>query len=462
MSSAHVTRTDQLVDDNKQNSKLRFGLLSATCLVIANMIGTGVFTTSGFSLAGIGNRQWVMLAWCIGGFIAICGAISYGKLSRLISESGGEYLYLSRMLHPSIGFIAGWVSLLAGFSAAIAISAIAFESYAVEALVLPQWYLKGAIAVGLIAIFGLLHALQVRTGVWTQNVVIAIKIALILGLVTVAAFADPDRWTGLKSDDPETPFSIYSLASQLVWISFSFCGFNCAVYIAGEIRNPKQNVFWSMVIGTTLVTVLYLCLNFIFLYAPAYNDVVGQERVATIAAVAIGGDGFATLVRIIILIALCSSVSSMIVAGPRVYAQMASDGVFPRFFQGIDKGGVFTPANAVWLQVGLAVVFVIFTGLQSLLNYLSFTLSVSAAITVCCLFVAQYKKRKMTVVGMIAPTIYVVATLGLGALAVLQDHWNGEYSKLIAFIVTIASGFCLYLLFRGTSQLKPETKNEIQ
>ena len=447
--------------DNKKS--FRFGLTSAVCLVIANMIGAGIFTTSGFSLAAIGNRQWVMYAWCVGGLIAVCGAISYGKLSRLITESGGEYLYLSRMLHPAIGFIAGWVSMIAGFSAAIALAALAFESYTLDFFVskttepepnLPVWYFSGSIAIGLIIVFGIIHSMQVRAGLWTQNVIIAFKLVLLVVFIAVAAASWHEGWKGIRESEPGSTFSIYVIASQLVWISLSFSGFNCAVYVAGEIRDPKHNVFWSMVIGTAIVTVLYLCLNYIFLFAPSYDSVVGQERIATIAATSLGGSRFALFVGLIILVALCSSVSSMIVAGPRVYAQMANDGVFPKLFKGTERGGVFTPANAVWLQVGLSLVFAVYLDLLDLIKYLGFTLSVSAALTVCCLFITQKNGRQFRLWSIVAPSVYVFATLALATIAAVND-----YRILIAFAATIISGLALYFIFAKTDQLPPKVKD---
>jgi amino acid transporter len=426
----------------------RFGLVSATCLVIANMVGAGVFTTTGFSLADIQNREIVLLAWCIGGLIAICGAVSYGKLSETLNESGGEYLFLTRMFHPAVGFVAGWISLLAGFSAPIALAAWAFETYAIQHVQLPLWYFPGSIAVALITLFGILHALGAKSGMVTQNIVIGIKLLLLFALIIVAWASYPESWKGIDSNASERPFDLYAFASSLVWISLSFSGFNCAVYIAGEIRDPKRNVFRSMLIGTAIVTVVYLALNFIFLYAPAYESVVGQEQIATIASYAIGGQRFANLVRIIILIALISSVSSMIVAGPRVYAKMASDGVFPRLFRPKDKA-TSSPTHAIWLQVAISIVFVLSSTLYSLIEYLSLTLSVSAALTVACLFwKTPWRLNRSRLWWLVPAGFYVITTLVLVVLVAYERP-----PKLYGFSITIATGLLSYFFFRYSNQI---------
>ena len=153
-------------------------------LVVANMIGAGVFTTSGFSLGDLSNRSTVMLAWAIGAGIAVCGAVSYGQLASRITESGGEYLFLARFVHPSVGFVAGWVSLLAGFTGAIAFAATAFESY-----VMPeesQWLGRGMIAIAVIILFAAMHSIAISFGVLTQNLIVLAKITLIVLFAVLA------------------------------------------------------------------------------------------------------------------------------------------------------------------------------------------------------------------------------------------------------------------------------------
>lgn len=431
------------------NSRKPFGLWSATFMVVANMIGAGIFTTSGYALADLGDRQFVMLAWAIGGLIAICGAVSYGQLAQRISESGGEYLFLSRLLHPAVGFIAGWVSLLAGFTGAIAFAATAFESYAFPVSVQPDWFQPGMIGIATIVLMGVLHSVVLKIGLWTQNLIVVFKLVLLTGFVAFALMKFPGGWEGMQIQTDTAHFSIYALASTLVWISLSFSGFNAAVYVTSEVENPKQNVSRAMLFGTIVVFLFYLMLNGIFVFGATPDEVTGVPDVAAVAALAIGGEFLAVLIRIIVSVALLSSVSSMIVAGPRVYAKMASDGVFPKLFHATERDQFSSPATAIWLQVVLASIVVYFTTIQSLLDYLGFTLSVSAALTVAC--VLWSRRADATPSTHFAYSaialVYVLATIGLACLAVIDRP-----QQLIGFAFTIVSGSVVYFLLARSNR----------
>ncbi len=415
------------------------------------MIGAGVFTTSGFSFSDLGDRQYVMLAWLIGGLIAICGAISYGQLAQRITESGGEYLFLSRLVHPSVGFIAGWVSLLAGFTGAIAFAATAFESYAIPESVRPEWFQPGMAGIASIVLFGILHSAVLKTGLWTQNLIVVLKLLLLVGFIAFAFLNFPVGWEGMQIETEAAQFSIYALASTLVWISLSFSGFNAAVYVTGEVENPMRNVPRALLLGTAVVTLFYLALNFIFVFGASPDKIRAAPDVAAAASQAIGGDRLATLIRIIISVALLSSVSSMIVAGPRVYAKMASDGVFPKLFGSTDRNEFSIPATAIWLQVILASVVVCFSSIKSLLDYLGFTLSVSAALTVACIFWSRRSEdtgSTRTIFSAIA-FVYVFATISLAILSVI-----GRPQQLIGFAITVASGLVAFSLLASFRRLK--------
>ncbi len=430
-----------------------FGLTSATALVVANMIGAGVFTTSGFSLADLGTRPRVMAAWAVGGLIALCGAISYGGLVRRMAVSGGEYLFLSRVIHPGVGFLAGWVSLLAGFTGAIAFAATVLEAYAVPEAIRPEWLPAGSVGVASIAGCGLLHGIVIRYGVAAQNAIVALKLLFIAGFTGFALFRMGDAgWPGLDVPTPAVAFSLTAFASSLIWISLSYSGFNAAVYVAGEIEAAEQTAPRALWLGTSIVTAVYLLLNAIFVYAPAPEAVVGRAAVAAAAAEALGGETLATGLRVVISLALLSSVSSMIVIGPRVYAQMARDGVFPAFFSiAGDVEGTRAPAASIALQVVLASVVTAVAGLSTLLSYLGFVLSMSAAGAVACLFVLRYREGRTAVAGIgypLVPGVFVVSTLVLGFLAAFQrpHEW-------IAAIVTLFSGALAFLLFRRTGRV---------
>jgi amino acid transporter len=414
--------------------KTGFSLLTLTCLVIGNMIGAGVFTTSGFALADLGSPHWVMLGWLIGGLIALCGALSYGGLARWMAESGGEYLFLSRLIHPLVGFLAGWVSLLAGFTGAIAFAALAFESYLPAR---PVWLPSGSVAILAVVIFTLLHGFRLQLGAVSQNLIVIVKLIL-LGLFLLFAVRSP---AAAFSHTIATPFSLTALAGSLVWISLSYSGFNAAVYVAGEAQNSAVTVPRALWLGTFITMGFYLALNAVFVYWPAYSVVAGQEDVAAVAAQSIGGIWLASLVRVIIALALCTSISAMLMAGPRVYARMAEDGVLPRIFR--FHGTV--PRAAIFLQAGLVVLVILFSNLKGLLTYLGFTLSLSTALTVASLFVLRWREgEKVKVTGYpFTPAIYVGATLLFAMLAVRRNPWEVAGSA-----ITVVSGFVVYIFMR--------------
>jgi APA family basic amino acid/polyamine antiporter len=413
------------------HNKDRFGLPTLTALVIGNMIGAGVFTTSGFALADLGSPHWVLLGWLVGGGIALCGALSYGGLARYFAESGGEYLFLARVIHPAVGFLAGWVSLLAGFTGAIAFAALAFESYL--AYLFPAWWPAGSIAIGTILVFTILHSAQVSLGAISQNFIVALKLLLLAVFLSFAA-------RGQSAAPPVTSaFSLTAFAGSLVWISLSYSGFNAAIYIAGEAREPAKTVPRAMWLGTIITMAFYLALNAVFVYLPPFQAVAGKEDLAAVAAQSIGGEGLALFVRAIIALALITSVSAMMMAGPRVYARMADDGIFPRLFQ--FRGD--SPRAAIWLQAVLVMLVILLSSVKGLLTYLGFTLSLCAALTVTSLFVLRRREGSAVVVTgyPFTPALYVGATLLFAALAVKRNPW-----EVLGALLTIVSGLVVYYL----------------
>jgi APA family basic amino acid/polyamine antiporter len=423
-----------------------FGFFSLVCLIIANMVGAGIFTTSGFALGDLGSANRVMAAWVVGGVIALCGAISYGGLVRRMTESGGEYLFLSRVIHPVAGFIAGWVSLLAGFTGAIAFAALAFETYAFPTR--PDWMPSGAAAVTMVALAAALHGVRVRTGAAFQNAVVVLKVVMIAGFLLFAGYVALSQGAA-TAPPPAMPFSLAGFAGSLVWISLSYSGFNAAVYVAGEARDAQRNAPRALLVGTAVVTVLYIALNAAFVYLPPFEAVVGKEDVAAAAAQAIGGQPAAIFIRVITVIALVTSVFSLVMAGPRVYARMADDGVFPRFFR-FGQGGA--PTAAIVGQAALAIALIMLSDLRGLLSYLGFTLSISAALSVASLFVIARREGRQAVAVWgypFTPLFYVLVTLILAGIA-----GSRQPMQLLAAAITIVSGSVVYYAF-GLHKVAP-------
>ena len=414
------------------------GLGSAVAMVVASMIGTGVFTTSGFLLADLGSPAAVLAAWAVGGVIAALGALSYGALARRIPESGGEYVFLSRTLHPSAGFLAGWVSLLAGFSAPIAASAMGFGEYTKAWW--PAWNPK-VVATILIVVLSWIHAVRVAPGAWVQNVAVGLKLLLVGVFIACAAgrLPDPVGIAPLGKGVWSPTFAV-----SLVWVSFSYAGWNAAIYVGGEIRDAERNLPRALLVGTLLVTMLYLGLNFVFLRAVPVAELSGELEVGRIAAQALGGKLWADGVTALIALALATSVSSMVMAGPRVYARMAGDGYLPAWLA--CAGGA--PRAAIFFQLAVALAMLWSATYEKLLTYIGVTLSVSTAATVVGLMRLRRREGPMlavpgwpwvpglfvaSVVWMVAFTVWrrpLESALGLATLGLGWVVWWWRYRQV--------------------------------
>lgn len=417
----------------------RFGFWTLTFLVIANMVGAGVFTTSGFTLQSLLSPDLVILAWFVGGLIAMAGAFSYGRLACAMPESGGEYLFLSRAAHPLLGFIAGWVSLIAGFTGAIAFAATAFESYVVPESARPAWLPADAIAVAMVVVSGCLHGLRWRVGAVLQNAAVTLKLFLLCSfLVLAASDAGSESWKGAPlGAQPDPLTGGLAFAESLVWISLSYAGFNAAVYVAGEARHPQRDLPRSLLTGTLVVLLLYVALNAVFVKAPPPEAIAGRPDVAAVAAQWIGGTRVALGVRSIIAIGLLTSVSSMVMAAPRVYAKMADDGLMPGWLS--SRGDV--PRAAVVAQVVLASSIILISDLQELLGYLGLTLSLSSALSVACLFLPGMRRGTISITSDMVAVLYVLATIGAAAAMTLRDP-----RQLVATAVTFLVGVVVYVI----------------
>jgi APA family basic amino acid/polyamine antiporter len=422
-----------------ENSNRRLGIPSASALVIANMIGAGVFTTSGFALADLGSPSVVLLAWVVGGLLALCGALSYGALARRFPESGGEYLFLSRTVHPLAGFLAGWVSLLAGFTAPIAAAALGLQAYVTASFPLairPEWVGTAAIVAA-----GLMHGLRMRQGVLLQNAAVAIKVIAISAFICVGAL----RVQPPDSAASTVEFELGAFAVTLVWISFAYSGWNAAIYVAGEVRDPERNLPRALLLATATVMIIYVALNAVLVYAAPVQELAGQAEIGAIAARALGGQLLERALSAVVALGLFTSVSAMVMAGPRVYEKMAQDGLFPRVFQ--NRGDV--PAAAVGLQAGLALVVLWVSGLVELLGYIGFTLGLSAASTVGGLMALRLREgpERLPIPGFPwVPGLFIAATLGTTVFMVLREPMQAGLGFL-----TAAAGVPVYIWLRRRS-----------
>jgi amino acid transporter len=413
------------------------------------MIGAGVFTTSGYALADLGSPILVLIAWAIGGVIALCGALSYAGLAARIPGNGGEYLFLSRAVHPLAGFLAGWISLLAGFTAPIAVAAHGLEAYAQGAfgLDLPA----GLLGAGAIILAGITHGIARAPGLRIQDAAVAVKLIAIIAFIVVGAVV----LVGAETTDPPAlpsgPVSISAFAVTLVWISFAYSGWNAAVYISGELEDPSRTLPRAMIVATLGVSAIYIALNAVFLFSAPFEALAGKAEIGAIAAEALGGWWARGALSGVVALGLLTSISAMVMVGPRVYAQMAEDGVFPRIL-GADGEA---PHRAIALQVGLALVAFFISDLRDLLLYVGFLLGISAAATVACLFlpIGRVDGRVSSVPGAPwVPILFIVATLGSAGFLVLRQP-----AQAAAGLATLGFGVFAYWLSRR-SRLTPHVR----
>ncbi len=355
----------------------RVGAFTATMVVVASMVGTGVFTTSGVLLRELGSPLAVLLAWIVGGVLALCGALSYAELAAALPRNGGEYQLLSRIYHPAVGFAAGLVSLVVGFSAPLAASALAFGHY-VSALA--PGISPGAAGAALVVAAAIPHALHVRLGGRVQVAVTVLELALVLAFVAAGiARGDPSR-IAAGGGAPLRAAATPAFALALVYVSFAYSGWNAAVYLAGEVRAPSTAVPRALVLGTCGVAVLYLALNVVFLAAAPPGELAGVVEVAHVAAVRLLGARAGAALSATVALALAASVSAMLMAGPRVYEQMGRD--HPRLAVLARRTRHGGPAVAVLLQASIALAMIATSTFAALLLYVGFTLSIVAGLTV--------------------------------------------------------------------------------
>jgi APA family basic amino acid/polyamine antiporter len=402
------------------------------------MIGTGIFTTTGLLLADLKSPGRVLTAWIAGGILATLGALSYGALAQRIPESGGEYTFLSRTLHPAAGYVAGWISLLVGFSAPLAAAAYGFGSY-VAAWLPSHWPVEASGSLLLLA-FSLLHALHVRGGAWTQNIAVCLKVALIALFAGFAFSHLPAR-----SSAPGQPVSAWAFGPALLLVSFCYSGWNAAVYIGGEVREPERNLPRALISGTGLVTLLYLLLNIVYVFSAPIDQLAGKVEIGRVVAQALGGLLLADAVSAMVALALITTASSMIMAGPRVYAQMALDGCLPRML----APGAGPPRAAIALQCAAALVLLWTATFETLLIYIGFTLSLCTAATVCGLVRVRLREgSKFRVIGWPwVPGLFLVGVLAMTAVSI----WGRPTAASLG-MGTIAAAWLAWYVHRPPSR----------
>lgn len=422
------------------------GLVSLVCLIIGNMIGSGVYISSSYALGALGDARLVLVAWLIGGLHAICGAIAYAALARRVRLSGGEYAFLTRYVHPAIGLMAGWISLTAGFAAPVAAAALVFGEYILEEKE-STWQAR-CLATLWIAMCAGFHAINLRTGSWVNNAIIGLK------MIGFSIFTATSLWF-LQASGPavrsalawhqsllETSYllqlfqpSVWMvIAVQLFFISLSYTGFNASIYIAGEIREdpltsniheesrPSPQVWKSMIAASIFVTLIYLGLNGLFLACSTSDRIIsGGDYFVSNVAYDVGGKRLQWVMRITVVVSSATSVLAMTATGPRVFQQMANDRRLPQAFAAPGQ----VPRLAIVAQAAASAAFVWLASVKQLIDYLGLTLTACGAVATSTLWFAYRELHSIRPVRWwehLALFLYIAgAAVLLAAAAQLQS-----------------------------------------
>jgi APA family basic amino acid/polyamine antiporter len=413
----------------------QIGLGTATYIVVANMIGTGVFTSLGFQVLGTKSVFALLMLWLLGGVYSLCGALCYGELAAAMPHSGGEYRFLSNLYHPAAGFVAGCISSTVGFAAPVAVASMAMGRYLSKVFpTLPPTLVAALVTV--------IHLGSVKARTRLQGAATGFKVLLIVGLILCGLFLLSGRTLSLLpgAADFAECFSP-AFATSLVYVTYSYSGWNASVYLASEVKDPARNIPRSLLLGTGLVTVLYVLINYVFLLSTPMSELAGQLEVGYLAGTHIFGNLGGDIMALLISIGLVSAISSMTWAGPRVL--WALSGEFRIFapFARLNRHGV--PMRAVGLQFAIVVLLIMTATFEAVITYLGFTLSLCTFMAVMGVYILR--RRRPTADGFrawgypVTPALFLLITAWmLGFLL-----WKQPKESLIG-LGTVSAGLVLY------------------
>ena len=438
----------------------KLGLFPATNIVVANMIGAGIFTTSGLLMTGLNNPVLMLILWAAGGIIALCGALSYGELGAAMPGAGGEYLFLSRLYHPVFGFLSGWVSFMVGFSAPIAASALGFSEYFSRALPgLTSWLqtsgimgpglTKKLLAVAVIVIFTFIHYRGIKYGARIQNVLTLLKVLLIVVLLTAGLSSGNGDISnfGKGGNFPTGLAGWKTIGLSLMWIMFAYSGWNASTYLGAEIRNPGRILPRSLIYGTGIVIILYLGINLLYVYSTDPETMKGVISIGGLAMGNLFGKPAEILFSILIAFALFSSLSAFIIIGPRVYYSMAKDGLF---FKSVAKihPRFLVPSNSIILQGLIAAILAVSGTFEQVLTFMGFALGIFPIMTVAGVW--KLRKSKSSSVRLKGFPVTQIIYITTGVLILVLAFLERPLESSVA-LMTVVVGIPVYFIFRKRS-----------
>jgi APA family basic amino acid/polyamine antiporter len=438
----------------------QLGLYSATALVISNMIGTGIFTTTGFLAGQLGSPSLVLIIWLVGACFALAGAFCYSELGINFPASGGEYVYLTKAYGPTWGFMSGWVSFFAGFSAPIAAASLAFSDYLgyfFPALKQQNAWLRlpfgdyalqfgGAqiMACALILLFTILNLFGVEFIARIQNLLTSTKVIVMVTFLGMGFLMGHGNWEHLSQPTERTVSTSIpaQFAISLFWIYVAYSGWNAATYVAEELKRPERTLPYALTLGTVAVAAIYILLNVVFIYAAPLGEMKGVLAVGSLTANNLFGPQIAGVFSGLFAVSLMSTVNAMVTIGPRLYYAMAKNGAFLPVAAKIHPEWR-TPVPAILLQ-GVWSMFLTLFDFGLLIVYIGFILNFFAVMAVASLFKFRSREgwQKLPVVSFAWPVI--------PSLFVLPGIWMTFYGMTLqpaisaAAAATLLSGAAVY------------------
>lgn len=432
-------------------ARAKFRHTTVIAIVIANMIGTGVFTSLGFQLFELRSGFVLLALWAIGGIIAVCGAMTYAELGAAMPRSGGEYNFLTRIYHPAAGFVSGWVSATIGFAAPTALAAITFAAYATSVLPdEPDPWLRKILACGLVVLMMIIHSGRRRNSGGLQVIFTILKVGVIVIFCSAALYAvdvaQPVQF--LPSSGDGALMTSGAFAVSLIYVSYAYTGWNAATYLSSELENPQRTLPWILISGTMIVMVLYVALNYVFLKVASMDAMTGQVEIGVIAAKAAFGSTGGRFTSVVLAMLLISTVSAMTIAGPRVLQVIGEDFHGLRFLAKTNADGI--PSRAIYIQSALTLIFVLTSSFESILIFAGFTLALNSFVTVMGIFVLRIRQPDLprpyrTFAYPIPPLIYLALTGWTLYFVLVSKPTEGLFGLGI-----IAAGLLFYFLSART------------
>ena len=421
-------------------SERRYSLQVAVALVIANMVGTGVFTSVGYQVDPVPSPFAILMLWVAGGAVSLCGALCYAELATRLRDSGGEYVYLSRIFHPAIGFLSGWTSLLVGFAGAISAVALAIGAYTAELTGWPEVLIA---ATAILLVTGI-HLFGVRAGGVAQALLTGFKLTLIV-FFCLAPFVFGDGITFSLAPKAGDFGHILSSgwAVSLVYVVYAYSGWNAASYITGNLENSERNIPRSLLVGTLAVMVMYLALNAVFLGVAGMDELRGQNDVGNVVAIKLFGMERGRFFSGVFGVALMSTLSAMIIAGPRVGEAIGRDYPVLKWLSRVNRYGM--PWPAIVLQAVWSLMLVFISSFQQIIGYISVSLSWFTMLAVLGLVRLRMREQKVAE-GVFRMPLYplpAVFFLAVTGAMIFYVSWSDPV-VLVYSLITQIVGFAAY------------------